>query len=202
MAFEITTFQSSLLSLAALKGFLEDALRPIKFVDRADCVASLSSFILINVHSFNQEWKRFESFARNDLEVRQTLKLAGPFVRRVRSWKGLSRLRSGFLAHEPFDKDDQSLVDVRGFFGDGKAPSELWEQILLGECAVYAIGIALTRHDVDRRGAVEIVYKDGPHHIELCGISTEAEFNEEIEKLRGELIAEDADLAVMFARLS
>lgn len=198
MVYEISTFQSSLLSLAALKLYLEDALRPIKAITRVDAVDSLAVLILINVHSFNQEWKRFESFAKTDLDVRETLRIASPMVRRIRSWKGIGKLRSGALAHEPFNNDDQSLVDIAEFFGEGKAPSEVWEQILLGECAVYAIAIALTRHDKERELAVEVVYKNGPHDLPKCGISTKGEFEETMLKFRKDIVSGDANLSRMF----
>lgn len=198
MAFDITVFQSSLLSLAAIKRYLEDALRPIKSIRRVDAVDSLAALILINVHSFNQEWKRFESFAKDNPDVRKTLKTAAPLVRRIRSWRGIGRLRSGALAHEPFSKEDQSLVDIAALFGPGKAPTELWEQIILGECAVYAIAIALTRHDLDRKSAVSKVYKDGPHILQRAGIESEAEFERDIGILRHSILQEDPSLIVMF----
>lgn len=198
MSFDITILQSSLLSLAAIKRYLEDALRPIKSITRTDAVDSLAALILINVHSFNQEWKRFETFAKDDPGIRRTLKIAAPLVRRIRSWRGLGRLRSGALAHEPFNKNDQSLVDIASLFGPGKAPSELWEQILLGECAVYAIAIALTRHNHERELAVSIVYKDGPHLIKRAGIESKSDFEREIGTLRLELLQKDPSLSSMF----
>lgn len=197
-AFDISIFQSSLLSLATIKGFLESSLCPIKSIDRVDLRDSLGNYIVINIHSFNEEWKRFESFAKNDPRVRETVRIASPMVKRIRYWKGLSKLRSKALAHELFSREDQTLVDIRPLFGEAKAPSQVWEQILLGECAVYAIAVALTRHNVERDKAVRVVYIDGPHMIEDCGISSKSEFDVIMKKFKDGMISSEPELTKCF----
>lgn len=198
MTLNLTPLQTSLLSLAAVKTYLSDALRPAKAVTRQDLRDSLASYLMISVHSFNQEWKRFEGLGKNDLVVRETLRIASPLVRKIRSWKGVSRLRSSALAHEPFDAQNGKLVDMRDLFGPGKAPSEFWEQMLLAECAVWAISVALQRHDHDRQLAVAQVYSEGPHNIVRCGISSADEFDEQMEVFREQIVRADERLAPMF----
>lgn len=198
MTLNLTPLQTSLLSLAAVKTYLSDALRPAKAVTRQDLRDSLASYLMISVHSFNQEWKRFEGLGKDDLVVRETLRIASPLVRKIRSWKGVSRLRSSALAHEPFDAQNGKLVDMRELFGPGKAPSEFWEQMLLAECAVWAISVALQRHDHERRQAVAQVYSDGPHEIVRCGIASADEFDEQMEVFREQIVRADESLAPMF----
>ena len=190
MGFKITRFQSCLMSLGALKLFLEDSLKSFKAIPRHDTRFVLGNYILINVHSFNQEWKRFESFAKNDDSIRQSCRIAKPAVDRIRYWKGLSQLRSKVLAHEMYDKDDQSLVDYRQFFGDKKAPVEPWEQALLGECAVNAISIALTRHRELNAQAQNIVSADVTHKFEVAGVSTKELFDIEADLILGKILHE------------
>lgn len=198
MTFNLTPLQTSLLSLAAVKTYLSDALRPAKAVTRQDLRDSLASYLMISVHSFNQEWKRFEGLGRNDLVVRETLRIASPLVRRIRSWKRISKLRSSALAHEPYDALNGKLVDMRELFGPGKAPSEFWEQMLLAECAVWAISVALQRHDHERRLAVAQVYSEGPHEIERCGIASADEFDDHMDAFREQIVRADERLAPMF----
>lgn len=198
MILNLTPLQTSLLSLAAVKTCLSDALRPAKAVTRQDLRDSLASYLMISVHSFNQEWKRFEGLGKDDLVVRDTLRIASPLVRKIRSWKGVSRLRSSALAHEPFDAQNGKLVDMRELFGPGKAPSEFWEQMLLAECAVWAISVALQRHDHERQLAVAQVYSEGPHEIVRCGITSADEFDCHMEAFREQIICADERLAPMF----
>jgi hypothetical protein len=198
MSFDLTPLQTSLLSLAAVKLYLSDALRPAKALSRQDLRNSLSSYIMISVHSFNQEWKRFEGLGKEDMEIRETLRIASPLVRRIRSWKGIGRLRSSALAHEPFDFQSGKLIEVRELFGPGKAPSEFWEQILLAECAVWAISVALERHDAEREKAVMHVYADGPHDIVRCGISSSEAFDEQMDLFRKGIVEADERLSPIF----
>lgn len=188
MGFNISRIQSSLMSLGALKFFLEDSLKSFKAIPREDTRLVLGNYILINVHSFNQEWKRFESFAKNDESVKESCVIAKPAVDRIRYWKGLSQLRSKVLAHEMYDKDDQSLVNYKRFFGDKKAPIEIWEQALLGECAVYAIGVALTRHSQLNIEAQAVVNACEAHQLEAAGVSTEDMFNVEADLILSQIL--------------
>lgn len=198
MPFELTRLQKSLMSLSALKGFLETALRPAKAIDRPDLRGSLMSYLLICVHSFDQEWKRFSGMGKDDVEIRRTLALASPLVKRIRRWKGLAKLRSKVLAHELYDKDSMELVDVREYFGEGKAPTEFWEAVLLAECAVWAISIAITRHEAEQVAAKRIIYADGPHKVTLCGVSSEEDFQAEMDGFKRDLLAASPELAAMF----
>ena len=194
MGFNITRFQSCLMSLGALKLFLEDSLKSFKAISRGDTRFVLGNYILINVHSFNQEWKRFESFAKNDGSIKQSCRIAKPAVDRIRYWKGLSQLRSKVLAHEMYDKDDQSLVDFKKYFGDKKAPVEPWEQALLGECAVYAIGVALTRHSKLNAEAQAVVQACEAHQLVAAGISTVEMFNTEANLILEKILNEAPEM--------
>ncbi|MEP9320444.1 hypothetical protein ABKS89_25085 [Pseudomonas sp. LABIM340] len=198
MPFDLTRLQKCLMSLSALKRFLEDALRPAKSIPRQDLRESLASYLLICVHSFDQEWKRLSGMGKDDAEIRRTLELASPLVKRIRRWKGLAKLRSRVLAHEPYDKDSMELVDLREYFGEGKAPTEFWEAVLLAECAVWAIAIAITRHEAEQEAAKRIIYADGPHRIPPCGVSSEEDLQAEMDAFKRDLLSDSPDLAVMF----
>lgn len=194
MGFNISRLQSSLLSLGALKLFLEDSLKSFKAIPREDTRFVLGNYILINVHSFNQEWKRFESFAKNDESVKESCVIAKPAIDRIRYWKGLSQLRSKVLAHEMYDKDDQSLVDYKKYFGDKKAPIEPWEQALLGECAVYAIGVALTRHSQLNIEAQAVANSCNAHQLKIAGISTVDMFNTDADTILSQILDKAPEL--------
>ena len=196
MDFNITNLQSCLMSLGALKGFLEDSLRSFKAIQRADTRFVLGNYILINVHSFNQEWKRFESFAKEDDSVKRSCKIAKPATDRIRYWKGLSQLRSKVLAHEMYDKNDQNLVNFKRFFGDKKAPAEAWEQALLGECAVYAISVALSCHSTLHGEAQMIVEVSETHKLSVAGISTAKMFNIESDLILEQILIEAPELRI------
>src|SRR5262245_30888175 len=100
---DLTPLQASLLSLSGLHSDLTRADRclPRSWADHDESlVSALTKYIIILVSSFLEEWQRFEGLGA-EAEVRATLRVAAPYVRRIRRWPGINKVRSAMLAH-PF----------------------------------------------------------------------------------------------------
>ncbi|WP_144223453.1 hypothetical protein [Mesorhizobium amorphae] len=136
----------SLFVMAALKSRLEPALTVMKrHFSEEDLTFTVSNEIVILVCSFLDEWKRFCSIGNDNLHVRKTLQLLAPAVRRIKAWPKLDVWRNGVLAHGTRLKDGR-LTDVDSFLALGLAPQRPYETLLLGELAVIATAVCITRH--------------------------------------------------------
>lgn len=192
----LTKLQESLMVFAALKNQLEPALKVVKrHRSEDDLKFTVTNYLLILVSSFLDEWRRFK--ALDDASVSKTVLAAEPAIERIQQWPGIYELRSSALAHG-FRKKDRSLVHMGDLYGQDVAPAAYAEQILLAECAVYAIATAICQlRDIYQDGLSQ-VYGSGPHHVSNCGIQTMAAFEQEISAIRRAITSIDPDLEACF----
>lgn len=195
----LSPLEEVLLALAGLKYQLEPCLRTFKrYMHDHEAKASLANYLLVLVASFDQEWRRLEKLGDN-AEVRHTLRVASPALKRIRAWRGLHRLRSSMLAHGFRDKKGR-LVNTSVLFGPGEAPTHFAGQVLLGELAVYAIATAICHHSSVRDCALKKLIAIWPDEESgPSGITTMAEFEGEIQSVRSEMFSKDASLERCFA---
>lgn len=193
----LSNLQEVLLVLAALKNQLEPALRAVKrHLEDDDLKFSLTNHLLILVSSFLEEWQRLEGLGR-DPSVQKTVQSAKPAVKRIRQWKGITRLRSSALAHG-FRQKDGSLTVMKSLFENNRAPSAYAESILVGECAVYAIATAICQHGATYKEGLSLWYTRGASEVPSNGIQTMLEFESEINQVRSLIVATDPDLEKCF----
>lgn len=197
--YPLSPLEDVLLVLAGLKYQLEPCLRTFKRYGKDhEAKTSLANYLLVLVASFDQEWQRLERLG-GSAEVRQTLIAASPALKRIRTWRGLHRLRSSMLAHGFRDKKG-CLVNTSVLFGPGEAPTHFAGQLLLGELAVYAIATAICHHGKVRDGALTKLHAIWPDEVPVpSGITTLAEFEREIQQVRTEMFAVDPRLERCFS---
>jgi hypothetical protein len=193
----LTKIQESLMVFAALKNQIEPALRVVKRHKLEDDLKfTVTNYLLILVSSFLDEWRRFTALD-SDARVSKTIQTAKPAAERIQQWPGIYELRSSALAHG-FRKKDRSLVHISDLFGEGVAPSNYAEQILLAECAVYAIATAICQLQDIYRDGISQIYDSGPHHVRDCGIQTMEMFEQEIAAIRRTITSIDPNLETCF----
>jgi hypothetical protein len=127
---------------------LDSALRALQgkaLVANGDLEWTVCNHIQILLCSFLEEWKIFESFAKDDERIRDTLKIAVPALDRIRAWTGLERVRNTLLAHNLRDKKG-SPVSTWDVFNSNKAPTAYAEIVLLARLAVFVMRGTRTRH--------------------------------------------------------
>ncbi len=136
-----TPFEESLLNLRRIQTQLDSALRAFhgkELVANGDLEWTVCNHIQILLCSFLEEWKIFESFAKDSERIRDTLKIAVPALDRIRAWTGLERVRNTLLAHNLRDKKGNP-VSIWDVFNSNKIPTAYAEIILLARLAVLAI---------------------------------------------------------------
>lgn len=179
----LNQLQGSLLVLMALKNQLEPALRAVKrHLQDDDLKFTVTNHLLILVSSFLSEWQNFEALGA-DPHVQKTLQSAKPAIKRIRKWKGITKLRSSVLAHG-FRMKDGSITRMGYLFERDRAPSAYAESMLLGECAVYAIATAICQHNQIYKEGLSQWYENGPEKIPINGIENMKDFEEEIARIR------------------
>lgn len=195
---QLTRLQESLLALSGIKNQLEPALRAIKRHRQDDDVkAAIASQLVILTVSFLEEWKNLERLGKDE-RIRQTLRVTKPAVDRVRKWADLSRYRSSMLAHG-FRGTDGRLFNPTALAASGRAPFTFAEQMLLAECAVLAIATAYVRHAQEHQMAFVALAELWPGgDVEPEGITTMAEFESEIARIRVAITAADSGLDAAF----
>lgn len=183
----LTKLQETLLILAAISSQLKSALRtllPVDVEENDDLYFTVCNYLQILICNFLVEWKRLESYG-SDSEVRKTVRIASAAVKRIRSWKGLPKIRSRLLAHGHRDKDGHPAW-YWGVFEEYKAPTVYAETILLGECAVRAIHITFEHHGREHaEGLKELVQRR--REIDDRGIRTGGDIEAELERIDNEI---------------
>lgn len=194
----LTRLEEIMLVLAGLKNQLEPCLRTFKrYRHDQEAKTCLSNHVLILVASFLQEWQQLERLGSSP-EIRRTLIAARPATRRIRDWRGITRVRSSMLAHG-FRGKDGRLVNVTTLFGPDQVPTTFAGQLLLGELAVYAIATAICHHKAAADSALSSLAAAWPdEEPEAGGINTMAEFEQEVATLRREIFAIDSSLERCF----
>jgi hypothetical protein len=180
---DLTSFQTSLLALSGLHADLvrADQCTPRSW-DEHDkiLVSAVTRYIIILLASFLEEWQRFEGFG-DDINVRATLRIATPYVRRIRRWKGIASVRSAMLAH-PYRSRAGAFVHPDQLLRKTQVPTSSAEVWLLGLCAVRACETAVQRHAREHDAALAAIAHIGPTMTEV-GIQTTRELDEELRRL-------------------
>jgi hypothetical protein len=182
---KFTSLQDSLLLLAGLKSQIEPALKILAPKDRItddDLKFTVCNHIQILVCSFLKEWKHLESIGD---EIRATLEVSSPAIKRIRSWTGLWQIRSALLAHGGRDKHGKPAWawDV---FSRHNGPTTYAEPILLAQCALLATNEALRRHQAEYQAATGEL-QELPRTIEEKGIRSLGEMNAALDAIKAEM---------------
>lgn len=187
----------SLAALASRKALIEPALLACKrYIEDDDVKYIATNFILVQVSAFLEEWRIFRSFGEKHEDVRETTQIAKPALERIERWKGVREYRNSMIAHTRRKSTETPLL-----VGDvSNVPSNYAEQMLLGECAVYAIAVALNRHAEVRRQ----FFRNHPkgHNLNGGGIETKGEFVEAIRDIRSEICRLDPRLEQQFGEFN
>lgn len=154
----MTSFQDSLVALIFIRNSIERVILP--FYDVTDgphlkgrmnrlgdpsLVFSTQNHLQILISSFLEEGKRFQSFAKDDLAVRETLGIVKPAWDYVSHWKDIYYVRSALLAHSPRDKAG-NLVSPSELFETYRSPTTIHETLLLGFCILMIVDNIKERH--------------------------------------------------------
>ena len=180
---KISNLQKSLLILVGIKNQLEPSLRtlvPKERIKDEDLKFTICNHIQILICNFLEEWKILESQGKDE-SIRTTLQIASPAVERIRQWKGLRKVRSRLLAHGHREYNGR-VAWAWNVFAKYKAPTAYAETILLGNCAIKAIKIALQRHRSIYKKAVSELLRLN-RRIEERGIRTIGEIKEGLIKI-------------------
>jgi hypothetical protein len=179
-----TSLQISLLALSSRKSLLEPALCAVKrHISEDDTKWVLCNFILIQVAVFLEEWKAFSTHSRDREDVKETCRVAGPALARIHEWRGLTKFRNGVLVHAR-GRDKKSLP-INDEIMLSRTPSNVFEQILLGELAVYAISAAIILHRNEQEAGLR-EYGDG-FMLSGGGINSVEEFRGAVRNVREEM---------------
>jgi len=182
-----TSFEESLLLLTGVKSQLEAAVKSLTGKDRGedeDLQWTVSNHIQILLCSFLDEWKIFQSLGK-DTAIRDTLEITSPALRRIRSWTGLTRIRSTLLAHGQ-RKIDGKPAWTWDVFNSNKSPTAYGETILLGQLAILVIRETLKRHYGDYHHAAQRL-SQLYIPIKGQGLRTVGEANAVLNSIRAEM---------------
>ena len=190
----MTPLQESLIVLTGLKNMLERALRsfynmtgshlsgrPGRLSDPFLCF-SMQNYLLILLSSFLEEWRRFSSFAKDDSDVRETLRQVAPAMDRFKGWKDLRSVRSKLLAH-PSRGTDGKVVLAWDVFRTSDAPTTFGEVVLLSLCVLIVIDRVSARHSQDRTAAErQLLQLD--RSVPRKGLTTSGELEAELARIQ------------------
>lgn len=197
---ELGKIQQCILVLSALKNNFENDLKVVKrYILDEDVKFSISNKMLLEVASFLDEWKVLCSLAAEDLNIRQTLTIAAPAIRRIKKWEGIKGLRNTALAHG--FRDDSTggqITCLNKRYFNANVPTAYAEIMLLAEFAVYAVSIVLCRHKDEHKEAMLVLSREVFDTSVIRGIQTMAEFNSEIKTLQESIFSADAGLRACF----
>ena len=155
--------------------------RANRFAD-PNLVFTAQNHLQILLSSFLEEWPRFASRAKDDLDVRETLRQVQPVMNRFKGWRGLQSVRSKLLAH-PFRDRSGSAVFTWDVFRESDAPTTFHETLLLGFCALTAVDRVKERHDKEIAQAQKLL-ESIDRTIPVKGISTTDELEAEFAELQ------------------
>lgn len=120
-----------------------------------------------------------------DPTIKETLHIISPAIKRIRQWRGLSKMRSQILAHPQRDKNG-TFTPPWVTFKRFKIPTAYAETILLGNCALVARDTLLRRHSDDWQKASS--YLDSQdRYIKEKGIINIEVANKELDAVRREI---------------
>ncbi|HHQ4578224.1 hypothetical protein ACET8J_04230 [Aeromonas veronii] len=190
----LSKFQESLLVISAMKNIMENDLRVFKrYINDDDLKYALNNKMLIDICSFLDEWKRFNTYAKESVRIRETMKITAPAIKRLKSWTGIAGMRNTMLAHgyrDANDNDKPTCLKKRYF--EAEVPTTYAEVMLLSEFCVYVISAFICRHNEEHKAALETIPK-----FEVTakkGIETQVEFDRAIKDLQEHMFELDPSL--------
>ena len=190
----LSKFQESLLVISAMKTIMENDLRVFKrYIHDDDLKYALNNKMLIDICSFLNEWKRFNTYARDNERIRETMKVTAPAIKRLKSWKGIEGMRNTMLAHgHRDDNDNGKLTCLNKRYFEAEVPTTYAEVMLLSEYCVYVISAFICRHKEEHTAALVTIPK---FEVEVKrGIETLGEFDAAVKDLQRHMFELDQSL--------
>ncbi|MDX0157827.1 hypothetical protein GOC22_19570 [Sinorhizobium meliloti] len=189
-----------LFALASFKNRLEPALAVMKrYVQDEDLKWTMSSYMLLTVHGFLEEWRIFNRLAGTDPSVRRTCEITSAALKRIKSWPGLEPFRNSVLAHTTRTKEG-TLTDIESLLASFKIPRHA-ETMLMAELANLSAAVALRRHTaVYERALREKARLSTPDSLHDFGIKTKGEFISELHAHYSMMIEAQPDLAELIVK--
>lgn len=190
----LSKFQESLLVISAMKNIMENDLRVFKrYIHDDDLKYALNNKMLMDICSFLDEWKRFNTYAKESVRIRETMKITAPAIKRLKSWTGIAGMRNTMLAHgyrDANDNDKPTCLKKRYF--EAEVPTTYAEVMLLSEYCVYVISAFICRHNEEHKAALETI----PNFEAMAkkGIETQGEFDTAIKDLQEHMFELDPSL--------
>ncbi|MFC1511210.1 hypothetical protein ACFL5U_02345 [Candidatus Margulisiibacteriota bacterium] len=184
---KLSNLQEILLILTGLKSQIEQALRSIQAEERIkdeDLKFTVANYLHILICNFNEEWHRFEGLGF-DNAVKKSLIIASPVVDRIKKWSGLNKIRSSLLTH-PHRNKNGTVAFPWDIFAKNQAPTAYAETILIGNCAIMAIKVALLYHNDEYIIARDYILAQ-TRQIETKGIQTVGQIKTELKKINEEI---------------
>ena len=194
----LSKFQESLLVISAMKTNMENDLRVFKrYIHDDDLKFALNSKMIIDICSFLDEWKRFNTYSKDSEHIRATMKITAPAIRRLKSWRGIEGMRNTMLAHGFRDEnDDGKLTCISKRYIDAEVPTSYVEVMLLSEYCVYIISAFICRHSEEHKLALKTVPK-ADVRVQR-GIQTMVEFDAAVKELQEHMFGLDSSLKQCF----
>ena len=155
-----------------------------KNIENDELKFTVCNYLIILVCSFLDEWKRFEGLGK-DPEIETTLRISSPALRRIRIWSGLHKFRSKILADSSRESSGETVWPWDGF-GFYDAPTSYAEIMLLANCSVKSIDIAVSRHNSDYVNAAAVMDKLDKNIVEK-GIRNIREISSALKSIDAEI---------------
>ncbi len=195
----LSKFQESLLVVSAMKTIMENDLRVFKrYIHDDDLKFALNNKMLIDICSFLDEWKRFNTYARDSESIRETMKVTAPAIKRLKSWRGIEGMRNTMLAHgHRDDNDNGKLTCLNKRYFEAEVPTTYAEVMLLSEYCVYVISAFICRHKAEHKAALETIPKF--EQEVKRGIETLDEFDAAVKDLQKHMFELDPSLKQGFS---
>jgi hypothetical protein len=162
-----------------------------------DLADEANNKMLIDISSFLDEWKRFNTYAKDDERVKETMRITAPAIKRLKRWEGIKGMRNTMLAHgHRDDGNDGKLTCLDARYFDADVPTTYAEVMLLSEYCVFVISAFLCRHKEDH----EIALKNVPKREKdvVRGIQTQGEFDQAVLDLQEHMFGLDPGLKGCF----
>ncbi|WP_158772532.1 hypothetical protein [Cobetia sp. L2A1] len=193
-----TALQDSIVILGAIKGLMESDLKLIRrYKQDEELKFSISIKMIIDIYSIMNKWKRFNTYARDDLRVRETMKIVKPAIDRIKKWRGIEGMRNTMLAHGFRDDNKNGKITcLKKRYFDAEVPKSYAEIMLLSEYCVYICATVICRHK-NTDHAVELE-KEYDCKENLAEITTMKELEDYVNELRQYMFSIDPELEHCF----
>lgn len=142
---------------------------------------------IIDVCAFLDEFKAFNSLARDDERVRRVSSAVKPALKRIEEVKGLRAYRNALAAHNfREEKRKDEVVLISDFVNDPDCPNSIAEMFFLSSLCYTIIEVINTEFESELKQALESYGSSLGDDSEepLRGIKTIREAYDEVEKYR------------------